>query len=250
MCEPLTIYQQARNFVLAKYPWDFFFLLFVSVLPPYCWNKSHTKNQIIFWEWFSNLVQQIHDEYYRLLEDSLILWYGNSKILRNRNYPVNAEQINIWWLGKLNVPILFSKFLKSFVWAIHIFHFETICLCKYLSIRFFRLIGSQGKRYAFLTPGGNAVNYSRGIRMWGGGHAFSLPKDIFFFVAYLLFPSLYCFTYPIPLTKTNTIYKIVMNRGPWMKLINLIGPLKRLLYRLNQFDLNYKHFSSKKGRYR
>ena len=85
---------------------------------------------------------------------------------------------------------------------------------------------------------------------WGGGHAFSLPEWYFFFVTYLLFPSLYCFTYPIPLTKTNTIYKIVMNRGPWMKLINLIGPLKRLLYRLNQFDLNYKHFSSKKGRYR
>ena len=182
MCEPLTIYQQARNFVLAKYPWDFFFLLFVSVLPPYCWNISHTKNQIIFWEWFSNLVQQIHDEYYRLLEDSLILWYGNSKILRNRNYPVNAEQMNIWWLGKLNVPILFSKFLKSFVWAIHIFHFETICLCKYLSIRFFRLIGSQGKRYAFLTPGGNAVNYSRGIRMRDERGAMLLlcPSDIFF----------------------------------------------------------------------
>ena len=34
-----------------------------------------------------------------------------------------------------------------------------------------------------------------------------------------------------------------------MKLINLIGPLKRLLYRLNQFDLNFKHFSSKIGRY-
>ena len=76
------------------------------------------------------------------------------------------------------------------------------------------------------------------------------PSDISFSLpSTCLFPSLFCFTYQIPLTKTNTICKIVINRGPWMKLINIIGPLKRLLYRLNQFDLNFKHFSSKIGRY-
>ena len=108
------------------------------------------------------------------------------------------------------------------------------------------------KEICIPNSGGQCGKLLQGYQneVWGGGAACFYSARVIFLFRYLVpafFPSLFCFTYQIPLTKT--ICKIVINRGPWMKLINIIGPLKRLLYRLNQFDLNFKHFSSKIGRY-